>query len=842
MANITNLSEFLTDIADAIRTKNSTTEPIAAENFDTEILNLETGGGGIKQFATEEEMNADENPSEGDLAVVYGESLQAWDGSSKIMALTFPETVTLSSASTGSCYGYAYGDVYIDIQGNVSSTSAQFDIYGDSSYTITYTSADGLTYTRTDTYAETIVIADKLTTVRMYEWDAICGYFMQTTSYYFGGLFEYVPYTDDTKYLLYNFQDNNVQNVVVTGEISKQDITTVMNLVKANNISSVTSSGSVTIAKKTDNIIEVYYTASSTSAFYQYKVMLNGVLHIGFTNSSTSTLPLYKYVVDLTTNTITSSTEIPTAYSMSLNSASGSTTNVCVYPSVLDIIGFTTVYFNDFSIYSSSVSGFEANTETNVVMNYGSDVKTAYGVSKHYDYANSQLSAIAANDLLPNKIAYGSEGVVTGDGSVYNEIPSAKIYELFYGDSLVNNTIPQDYYDTLIYSHSSTVKPAMAGLLSTDVSTSCNSFYAPYCGAKNTYPTLDNKYRITKGSSPYTITNMEDGSTMTVTIGVSTTFKYIIDHKALVYSRVSSVAKLYLIDLETGTYTTVASHYNISVAGLDASKTRIYYAAVDTSGAARIAYLNYKTGATTSIWTASYGTTGGTDLNCWASLTSKGNIHVKMKYYHWNGVSYDHRYLITSSGTKVSEKLNASLSTYISNAVSEPYGNIVMLEDSTYLYYGTQKIKRSDLSYTTVSTSTTYITNWDLSYIMYISGANREFRDQSGTLVESFTLGSSINSMVAIFPDRLVDGKLRYAIASTAMGYACVDTIPAYLEINNTNNNVALYKAVDNAHKFNIRGKILKELYALYTEPDYDGTITPEEYDTALDTATEILS
>lgn len=43
MADTSNLSEFLTDIADAIRTKKETTEQIPAENFDTEILSIETG-------------------------------------------------------------------------------------------------------------------------------------------------------------------------------------------------------------------------------------------------------------------------------------------------------------------------------------------------------------------------------------------------------------------------------------------------------------------------------------------------------------------------------------------------------------------------------------------------------------------------------------------------------------------------------------------------------------------------------------------------------------------------------------------------------------------------------
>lgn len=45
MADITNLSNFLTDVADAIREKKGSEELITASDFDTEILNINNGGG-----------------------------------------------------------------------------------------------------------------------------------------------------------------------------------------------------------------------------------------------------------------------------------------------------------------------------------------------------------------------------------------------------------------------------------------------------------------------------------------------------------------------------------------------------------------------------------------------------------------------------------------------------------------------------------------------------------------------------------------------------------------------------------------------------------------------------
>lgn len=46
MAKNDNLSDFMADIADAIRAKKGTSEPINAQDFSAEIASIETGGGG----------------------------------------------------------------------------------------------------------------------------------------------------------------------------------------------------------------------------------------------------------------------------------------------------------------------------------------------------------------------------------------------------------------------------------------------------------------------------------------------------------------------------------------------------------------------------------------------------------------------------------------------------------------------------------------------------------------------------------------------------------------------------------------------------------------------------
>lgn len=48
MARTDNLTNFLTDVAGAIKDKKGTTEPISPANFDTEIASIETGGSSYK--------------------------------------------------------------------------------------------------------------------------------------------------------------------------------------------------------------------------------------------------------------------------------------------------------------------------------------------------------------------------------------------------------------------------------------------------------------------------------------------------------------------------------------------------------------------------------------------------------------------------------------------------------------------------------------------------------------------------------------------------------------------------------------------------------------------------
>lgn len=94
MADTSNLTNFLGDVADAIRNKKNSTDAILPENFDTEILGLDTSN--VNTFtatATESDIVV------GKTAYVKGEEVQGTiqDGRGNDLSLNDNKTVTYNN-------------------------------------------------------------------------------------------------------------------------------------------------------------------------------------------------------------------------------------------------------------------------------------------------------------------------------------------------------------------------------------------------------------------------------------------------------------------------------------------------------------------------------------------------------------------------------------------------------------------------------------------------------------------------------------------------------------------------------------------------------------------------
>lgn len=179
---------------------NSIDANIIPENIkkDISILGvlgvLEQGSGtvaGVKQFASIEEMNATTG-NEGDLAVVYANSLANFTVDTEAQVITFPKTVTLPSAYTGNAYTMfmSTGSSFFDASVELGATYFSFNGYGDNGeISVGYSSTDGITYTRTDGGDLAIDLGTPIKCMQTDMWDDMFGYFMCTGGANFGGLF-----------------------------------------------------------------------------------------------------------------------------------------------------------------------------------------------------------------------------------------------------------------------------------------------------------------------------------------------------------------------------------------------------------------------------------------------------------------------------------------------------------------------------------------------------------------------------------------------------------------------------------------------------------------------------
>ena len=161
-------------------------------------VNVPSGSGDVKLFETIAEMQADPNPQEGDLAVVYREETQPATESSTFDKCIFPNTVTLDEAFDDYNSGEynAVDPVSGDFNASceLSSSSFTFNGSGDAIGTINieYESSDGITYTRTDGGTE---LQEFGTTIARDAWsdqwvDAIGEFIQLEGDNYFEGLYE----------------------------------------------------------------------------------------------------------------------------------------------------------------------------------------------------------------------------------------------------------------------------------------------------------------------------------------------------------------------------------------------------------------------------------------------------------------------------------------------------------------------------------------------------------------------------------------------------------------------------------------------------------------------------
>lgn len=386
------------------------------------ISNMSSGG--IKLFETEEEMQADETAEEGDLAVVYRSEMQNMTEASVITTMTFPETIVLSSAVTSSSYAYLYDeDQSYETQCQIRLSSTYFYIrdYYTYEYICRYTSSDGITYTLNSGYETSYTFEQS-----MYfsgTWNDVYSEFIQCGGYTFEGL-----YTG--KSIIKQIQPIKMSNMTINTETSLPNISDVITLsydvdsfaekvypmVKyIDTLEGMTSHARhpYCIYLKDDNTISIVADGSkSSSVMLACPVFIDNAFK-GLVAASYNVTNFYEWQFNLTTGEYIGRNDVvATDYT-----TFGTSTNNYYY----------TTAFNDYyyignmdwtnSDFTYVYSLFYNNTS------YSANELAMTGITGIvYFLAPTQLSLSDSNELLPGETAYGPNGVIEGDGSVYNNL------------------------------------------------------------------------------------------------------------------------------------------------------------------------------------------------------------------------------------------------------------------------------------------------------------------------------------------------------------------------------------------------------------------------------------
>ena len=436
---VDNIYDTKQAIKRAIEDKGQTIEDdLSFYSYADKIRQITAMDGVVKLFETEEEMQADSTAKEGDLAVVYKNNLHNMISSEQVKVLSFPESVTLSSAVTD-----GVGCSLVSSDGSIIAVYLyesyfSFDSNMGRGFDIRYESSDGIHFIRnsfsynSNNLSNPVYLDESYSVKNQENWDDRFGYFIQVTDIDFGGLYKYSGYSDNN-YLDFPYRfslSGETINCEYSSPLYIKDIQeTLYNIVEQEfgeglydlniHFKDFGLDGNptkCTIIQGIGNGVTIRY-CSDDNKFYLSE-------HSTHTGSYTKQLTLIE--VDLvnkqslgkSTKSYTT-TEYPSGTS-SMNYAYNFEEIVYddIYASLRLYVGGTSWKYSWIAYYIS------AEYNTNI---FGSDFRARYSTLYKYQIAPSQLTLTSSNQLLSDVKAYGKNGNITGtmpDNGELNYTPS----------------------------------------------------------------------------------------------------------------------------------------------------------------------------------------------------------------------------------------------------------------------------------------------------------------------------------------------------------------------------------------------------------------------------------
>lgn len=435
MADTSNLSVYLKDLADAIREKKSTEEQIPAANFDTEIRSIETGTDtsdatatendvllgktaygangkftgtlkGARYYATEKEMYTDDTVEPITYGLVYSETNNPLKNGDSVQIMKFLQTVVLdtpiSNRGGGQIMGYNPDTgIHLNLIVNYSSTEVYIQSM-EGTPNIRYTSEDGITYIK-ESGEDEYDLGGYVTVNDFENLLDIIGKFITKTVYYQGGFYKYDIYKENNIVKMFDTRTEQLTSELfeLPEELVGQEY-----------------GGHLAHA-----IIKTYHYDSNRKVNIVDTVDLVGPLYNNYLAKNGSTFCI---VADgtLSGNWIKH-------YDFSLS-------NPLVSTDTLDVLGT----YNTENIYYNIPSDQHlifGSAYTNPLQYVSSAGGETISFTQHpmtwegYKIAGNQYNLTDANQILPGVQAYGKNGIVTGDGSIYDNLDMTKVLTSYMG-------------------------------------------------------------------------------------------------------------------------------------------------------------------------------------------------------------------------------------------------------------------------------------------------------------------------------------------------------------------------------------------------------------------------
>jgi hypothetical protein len=396
------------------------------------VVNVQAEG--IKQFSTVDDMQKDETAEYGDRAIVYGTAIGNAVKTSELSTVQCPQTVVLPSAVTSNAYCYYY-DSNRYYRYRITLTASAFSVMDEYEYetVIRYTSTDATTYTRAEGFPETYTFPSP---VKYYNgtWLDAIGYFLQTQSPNFDGLFEYTANSrqDLMKTILLSDVsfDTSSKTVSWNGEYNGPlfDLDKIIEIKNkiADNLPATLSNGND--AKKYS-----YFVLDKSGDPYICMIIDKAVAFIY--NNQSGIYPLINSDGSITSSSwgnLTVDSYRIWAYKINLDDMTYSepviyepvgTDSKCVWGFVPSTVSVQLDY-----TYNSKYYGYYL-PYIRVAYTYTSTSNTTYSLSftgslypDGYTMVKTQLTLENPNELLPGVIALGKNKTVKGDGSIYQNL------------------------------------------------------------------------------------------------------------------------------------------------------------------------------------------------------------------------------------------------------------------------------------------------------------------------------------------------------------------------------------------------------------------------------------